>query len=91
MKKVDKRIWIIIFLLILGILDLFFRGGGFLLLLAIAALFIYLYSRFLYWVAKVARRNNRSATGFVWLAVFFPFLVVIILLIIDKKPEPKSN
>ena len=72
---------------------LFFGGSGFGALIILTALSIYILfiMKFLKWVAKIARKNNRSVTGFVWLAVFFPVIVAIILLIIDKDDKPKSN
>lgn len=63
----------------------------FLIILIALAIYIFFVIKFLKWVAKIARKNNRSVTGFVWLAVFFPVIVAIILLIIDKDDKPKLN
>ncbi len=54
-------------------------------------LFIFFQVKFLKWVARIASKNKRSINGFVWLAVFFPFIVIVILLIIDKNDQSKSN
>jgi hypothetical protein len=55
------------------------------------ALLIFLQVKFLKWVAKIASKNNRSVNGFIWLAAFFPFIVAIILLIVDKNDQSKSS
>ena len=54
-------------------------------------LLFFLQVKFLKWVARIASKNKRSVNGFVWLAVFFPFIVIVILLLIDKNDQSKSN
>ena len=39
------------------------------------------------WVRKVARRNQRSVSGFSWLFLLFPLIAWPILLTIDKREE----
>jgi hypothetical protein len=55
------------------------------------ALLTFIQVKILKWVYEVATRNKRSPKGFVWLAVFFPLIAIIILLSIDKGQEPASS
>ncbi len=60
-----------------------FYSGAFA-IVGIAAVYILLTARY---AMRVATRTGRSRVGFIWLSVFFPGLILIICLILDKDLE----
>ena len=49
--------------------------------------FVYLYSKFVRWVASTAEKSGRSYAGFMILAILFPVIAATIVLIL-KKDHP---
>jgi hypothetical protein len=46
----------------------------------------YLYYRLIRWVASTAEKSGRSYAGFMILAIFFPVIAAVIVLIFKKDP-----
>ena len=47
---------------------------------------VYLYYRLIRWVASTAEKAGRSYAGFMILAIFFPVIAAVIVLIFKKDP-----
>ena len=58
-----------------------------LLLALVPATFLFLYWLFIRWVASTAEKSGRSYVAFMLVAIFFP-LISWIIVIMFKKPEP---
>jgi hypothetical protein len=80
---------ILIASIVVAFISQFFTGSlyvysGAFTIVGIAAVYILLTARY---AMRVATRTGRSRVGFIWLSVFFPGLILIICLVLDKDSQ----
>lgn len=80
---------ILITAIVVAFISQFFTGplyvyGGVFTIVGIAAVYILLTARY---AMRVATRTGRSRVGFIWFSVFFPGLILIICLVLDKDSQ----